>query len=463
MPASRQMRLATARAIDLSVLGCSDDNKKVDCAMQSARDRLEAVLSRLAARVGDESVFVKLYPEAARATADAADTRRRAGVTLGPLDRAIVSIKDLFDVAGEPTTAGSLLLSTAPPALRDAAVVRRLRQAGAVIFGKTNMTEFAFTAIGVNPHYGTPGNATDASRIAGGSSSGAGVSVAEGTSEISIGSDTGGSVRIPAALNGVVGFKPTARRVPPDGAFSLSDTLDSIGPLARTVAECAAADAAMAGEEFAALVPLPLAGLRIGVPRGVLFEDTEEEVSAAFDRCARTLELAGARLADLSIDDLLADLRAVTRRASIAAMEGAEVHADWLATGATTPVDPRVSEPLSRAAAVPATVYIRAIRRRTALVAAMDERLASLDVLALPTTPLTAPTIVSMTSDEALCERTEGLLLRNTQVANQFDLCAISLPMPVMTLPAGLMLVARHGDDRRLLRIAAEVEALLGR
>ncbi|RWK50815.1 amidase [Mesorhizobium sp.] len=431
--------------------------------MQSARDRLEAVLSRLAVRADNESVFVKLYSEAARAAAEAADARHRAGVTLGPLDGTILSIKDLFDVAGEPTTAGSLLLSTAAPALRDAVIVRRLRQAGAVIFGKTNMTEFAFTAIGVNEHYGMPGNATDAGRIAGGSSSGAGVSVAEGTSEISIGSDTGGSVRIPASLNGVVGFKPTARRVSRDGVFPLSDTLDSIGPLARTVAECAAADAVMAGEEFVALVPLPLAGLRIGVPRGVLFEATEEEVSATFDRCVRTLELAGARLADLSIDHLLADLRAVTRRASIAAMEGAAVHADWLATGATTPVDPRVSEPLSRAAAVPATAYIRAIRSRTALVAAMDERLASVDVLAVPTTPVTAPTIVSMTSDEALCERTEGLLLRNTQVANQFDLCAISLPMPGMARPAGLMLVARHGDDHQLLRIAAEVEELLGR
>ncbi|MCF6112093.1 amidase [Mesorhizobium muleiense] len=431
--------------------------------MQSARDRLEAVLSRLTVRADHESVFVKLYPEAARAAADAADARRRAGVTLGPFDGTILSIKDLFDVAGEPTTAGSLLLSTAAPALRDAVIVRRLRQAGAVIFGKTNMTEFAFTAIGVNPHYGTPGNATGTGRIAGGSSSGAGVSVAEGTSEISIGSDTGGSVRIPAALNGVVGFKPTARRVSRVGVFPLSDTLDSIGPLARTVAECAAADAVMAGEEFAALVPLPLAGLRIGVPRGVLFEDTEEEVAAAFERCARKLELAGARLADLSIDDVLADLRSATRRTSIAAMEGAAVHADWLATGAATAVDPRVSEPLSRAAAVPATAYIRAIRRRTALVAAMDERLASVDVLALPTTPVTAPTIVSMTNDEALCERTEGLLLRNTQVANQFDLCAISLPMPGMARPAGLMLVARHGDDHRLLRIAAEVEALLGR
>ncbi|RUV62260.1 amidase [Mesorhizobium sp. M5C.F.Ca.IN.020.29.1.1] len=431
--------------------------------MQSVRDSLEVVLSRLAVRADNKSVFVKLYPEAARAAADAADGRRRAGVTLGPLDGTILSIKDLVDVVGEPTTAGSLLLSTAAPALRDAVIVRRLRQAGAIIIGKTNMTEFAFTAIGVNPHYGTPGNATDAGRIAGGSSSGAGVSVAEGTSEISIGSDTGGSVRIPAALNGAVGFKPTARRVSRVGVFPLSDTLDSIGPLARTVAECAAADAVMAGEEAVALVQLSLAGLRIGIPRGVLFEDTEKEVSAAFERSVRKVELAGARLADLSIDDLLADLRAVTKRASIAAMEGAGVHADWLATGATTPVDPRVSEPLSRAAAVPATTYIRAIRRRTVLVAVMDERLASIDVLALPTTPVTAPTIVSMTGDEALCERTEGLLLRNTQVANQFDLCAISLPMPGMARPAGLMLVARQCHDHRLLRIAAEVEALLGR
>ncbi|TIU89843.1 MAG: amidase, partial [Mesorhizobium sp.] len=186
-----------------------------------------------------------------------------------------------------------------------------------------------------------------------------------------------------------------------------SATVRASGPMESSVA-----DAVMAGQETVALVPLPFAGLRIGIPRGALFEDTEKEVSAAFERCVRKVELAGAYLADLSIDDLLADLRGVTKRASIAAMEGAEVHADWLATGATTP------EPLSRAAAVPATAYIRAIRRRTALVAAMDERLVSVDVLALPTTPVTAPTIVSMTRDEALCGRTKGLLLRNTQVAN---------------------------------------------
>jgi len=430
--------------------------------MQSVRDHLETILARLAARAGEERVFTKLYAEAARAAADASDARKRAGVTLGPLDGTIVSIKDLFNVAGEATTAGSLMLKTAAPALRDAAIVYRLRQAGAVIIGKTNMTEFAFTAIGDNQHYGTPGNATDASRIPGGSSSGAGVSVREGTCDIAIGSDTGGSVRIPASLNGVVGFKPTARRVPLAGAYPLSATLDSIGPLALSVAACAVADAAMAGEELPALhQPLPLAGLRVFIPRGLLFEDTENAVAAAFDRSLRKIEQTGARLADISIDDLLADMRAATKRGSIAAMEGAEIHADWLATGAPVPVDPHVSGPLSRAAMLPTPVYIRAMRRRAALAAAMDERLASVDVLALPTTPVTAPTIVSMIEDAELRDRTEGLLLRNTQVANQFDLCAISLPMPDMKLPAGLMLVARNGHDHHLLRIAAEVERLL--
>ncbi|WFP64830.1 amidase [Mesorhizobium sp. WSM4904] len=429
--------------------------------MQSVRDRLEIILSRLANRAGDEKVYTKLYAEAASAAADAADARRKAGVSLGPLDGVIISIKDLFDVAGEPTRAGSLMRAGAQPAARDAAIVRRLRQAGAVILGKTSMTEFAFTAIGDNPHYGTPGNAADASLIPGGSSSGAAVAVGEGSSDISVGSDTGGSVRIPAALNGVVGFKPTARRVPLSGAFPLSATLDSIGPLARSVADCMAADAIMAGEEQTALQPIPLAGLRVGIPRGRLFDDTQAELAAAFEQCIGKIGQVGGHVADLPIGDLIAEMRAATKRASIASMEGAEVHADWLASGASVPVDPHVSGPLSRALTVPASAYIRTIRRRTELVAAMEARLQAVDVLALPTVPMVAPSIAAMAGDEALRDRTEGLLLRNTQVANQFDLCAISLPMPGTKLPAGLMLVARHGHDRRLLGIAASVEALL--
>ncbi|TKB13571.1 MAG: amidase [Mesorhizobium sp.] len=429
--------------------------------MQSVRDRLEIILSRLANRAADEKVYTKLYVEAARAAATGADARHKAGVSLGPLDGTIVSIKDLFDVAGEPTRAGSLMFASAQPAARDAAIVRRLRQAGAVILGKTNMTEFAFTAIGDNLHYGTPGNAADASLIPGGSSSGAAVAVGEGSSDISIGSDTGGSVRIPASLNGVVGFKPTARRVPLAGAFPLSATLDSIGPLARSVADCMAADAIMAGEEPTSLQSIPLAGLRVGIPRGVLFDETQAEVAAAFEQCIGKIGQVGGRVADLPIDDLIAEMRAATKRASIASMEGAEVHADWLAAGASVPVDPHVSGPLSRALTVPASAYIRTIRRRTELVAAMKERLQAIDVVALPTVPMVAPSIAAMAGDEALRDRTEGLLLRNTQVANQFDLCAISLPLPGMRLPAGLMLVARNSHDRRLLGIAAVVEALL--
>ena len=180
----------------------------------------------------------------------------KAGISLGAIDGAIVTIKDLFDVAGEPTRAGSKILADAPPAKADAPVVRRLRAAGAVIVAKTTMSEFAFSGVGMNPHFGTPGNPADRARVPGGSSSGAAVAAADGMCEIAIGTDTGGSTRIPAALCGVVGYKPSKWRVPTDGAFPLSYTLDSIGPLARTVADCARADAVMAGDDFVPLKPL---------------------------------------------------------------------------------------------------------------------------------------------------------------------------------------------------------------
>lgn len=427
----------------------------------TTRERLETILARLAVRAPEERVFMKIYSESARAAADAADGRVRAGVSLGPLDGVIVSIKDLLDVAGEPTLAGSVMRRDAAPAEEDALVVKRLRRAGAVIVGKTAMTEFAFTALGINPHYGTPGNAADPALIPGGSSSGAGVSAAEGTSDIAIGSDTGGSIRLPAALNGVAGFKPTARRVPLDGAFPLAPSLDSLGPLARTVAQCIATDAVMAGKEAHALAPHALAGLRIAVPRGRLMDGCDAIVAAAFDRSLQRLAAAGARIVDIAIDDLLAGMREATRAASIAAIEGAAIHADWLAVGARTPVDRHISGSLGRAMQVPAVTYIRTMHRRTELAAAMDARLAACDLLLLPTTPIVAQPIAEMLADDMHADRTEGLLLRNTQVANQFDLCALTLPVPATQLPVGLMLVARSGHDRRLLAAGLSVEAML--
>ncbi|RDI62024.1 amidase [Microvirga subterranea] len=430
--------------------------------MTSVRDRLEGILERLKDREADECVFLRVYDEAARIAADAADARKGAGLSLGPLDGAIVSIKDLFDVAGETTTAGSVALKDMPPAAKDATVVARLRQAGAVIVGKTNMVEFAFSGLGLNPHYGTPGNAADPDRIPGGSSSGAGVSVAEGTSDISIGSDTGGSVRIPAALNGVVGFKPTARRVPLAGAFPLAPSLDSIGPLARSVQDCADADAVMAGEEPEALRSFPLSGLRIGVPRGRLFDEQEEMVGDAFEATLERLARAGARIVDHSIEDLLAAMAETTVHASIASIEAAEVHADWLDAKADL-IDPRVRWWIARSGKVAAPVYIRMLRRRRELAAAMDARLAPVDVLALPTTTVSAPLTAPLLTDDKLYNRTDWLVLRNTMFGNQFDLTGISLPIPDCPRPVGFMMVARHGQDRRLLEIAASVErALLG-
>jgi aspartyl-tRNA(Asn)/glutamyl-tRNA(Gln) amidotransferase subunit A len=300
----------------------------------------------------------------------------------------------------------------------------------------------------------------DPARIPGGSSSGAGVSVAEDTSEISIGSDTGGSVRIPAALNGVVGFKPTARRIPLDGAFPLSPSLDSIGPLARTVRDCAVTDAIMAGEEPRVLRPHPLAGLRIGVPRGRLFLESEPMVEQAFEAALSGLSQAGAGVVDHDIEDLLAAMADTTVAASIASVEASEVHADWLESKAAL-IDPRVRWWIARSGTVPAPVYIRMLRRRRELVAAMDERLSPVDVLALPTTAISAPLTAPLEADDKLYNRTDWLILRNTMFGNQFDLTGISLPIPGCERPVGLMLVARHGHDRRLLEIAAGVEQAL--
>src|SRR5882757_5118330 len=263
----------------------------------NACERLEAALARIDDSAGEGArACLTVYREQALAAAQAADARARTGVSLGPLDGKIVSLKDLFDVAGEVTRAGSKVLADeGKPAAADASIVQRLRAAGAVIVAKTNMSEFAFTGIGINPHYGTPGNPADRARVPGGSSSGAAVSVADGMCDIAIGTDTGGSVRIPAALCGVTGFKPSRQRVPTAGAFPLSGSLDSIGPLALSVADCAKADAVMAGEAPWSLDPASLAGLRIGVAQGAPVDNLDDTVGRRFPAALDRLEKAGTR------------------------------------------------------------------------------------------------------------------------------------------------------------------------
>jgi aspartyl-tRNA(Asn)/glutamyl-tRNA(Gln) amidotransferase subunit A len=425
------------------------------------RDDLEAALARIQDPAGEGTrVYLTLYPERARAEADAADRRARDGATLGPLDGAIVSIKDLFDVAGEPTRAGSRTLEDAPPATADAPVVHRLRTAGAVIAGKTNMSEFAFTGVGANPHYGTPGNPADRSRIPGGSSSGAAVAVVDRLCQIAIGTDTGGSTRIPAALCGAVGFKPSKYRVPTEGAFPLSHTLDSIGPIAASVEDCAAADAVMAGEAPWALDPAELAGLRLGIPQGFPLRDLDQVVEMKFAAAIAGLDRAGALLSDvqLSLFDAMAKVNSV---ATIATVEAFQLHRERLvARGAE--MDPFIRTRIEIGSAVSAADYQGMLRDRSELARAMDLVLAEYDALVLPTTPIVAPTMEEVSTPEGFKPRNR-LLLRNTEFANFFDLCAISLPMPGDGLPAGLMLFARRGEDRRLFQTAAAVERLLGR
>jgi aspartyl-tRNA(Asn)/glutamyl-tRNA(Gln) amidotransferase subunit A len=426
-------------------------------ATRLSRDRLEACLARIEDPAGEgRRTFTRVYAEAARAAADAADRRAQLGQSLGPLDGRIVSIKDLFDVPGEPTTAGSRLRRDAAPAATEAPAIARLRAAGAVIIGKTNMTEFAFSGVGINPHYGTPGNPADRSRIPGGSSSGGAVSVADGMAEIAIGSDTGGSTRIPAALCGIVGLKPSQYRIPTAGAFPLSYALDSIGPMAGSVADCALADAVMAGEVAAPLPPVPLAGLRLGIPRGLLMENMEAPIADAFEAAIRTLTRSAAVVSDQPLP-LLDDMLAVNAKAGFAATEAFFIHREAMEQRPGE-FDAFVRNRIERGRAVPAADYIFMQRRRAELVAAMDRQLADLDALILPTTPIVARQIADLAHDEAAFTAANALLLRNTSVANFFDLCAISLPLPVSGLPVGLMLVARNGQDRRLLRLAMAIE-----
>src|SRR5262245_16441003 len=387
---------------------------------RTVRDRLEAALMRIGDPAGEGArACLTVYAASARLEADAADARAKSGLSLGPLDGTIVSVKDLFDVKGEPTRAGSTVLAHAPPADKDALVVRRLRAAGAVIVAKTNMTEFAFSGVGLNPHYGTPGNPADRGRIPGGSSSGAAVAVADTMCEIGIGTDTGGSTRIPAALCGIVGFKPSQWRVPRAGAFPLSSPLDAVGPMARSVADCALADAVMAGEEPRLLQPLSLTGLRLGIAQGLPLQDLDRDVAGAFAAATARLESAGVRLtkeAFAQLDGMLA----INAKGGLVPTEAFAIHRDLVA-GHGSEYDPNVRARIERGRNLSAADYVLMSRERARLVREMDGRLEELDGLVLPTTAIVAPKISEVATPETF-GRKNMLLLRNTALANFFDL-----------------------------------------
>jgi aspartyl-tRNA(Asn)/glutamyl-tRNA(Gln) amidotransferase subunit A len=428
----------------------------------TSRALVEHCLARIADPAGEGGrTFLKVYAGPARAMADAADTQRRAGRAPGPLAGIPISIKDLFDVAGEPTAAGSVVLADAPPARAHAPVIARVLAAGLIPIGRTNMTEFAFSGLGINPHFGTPRSPwdRDGSRIPGGSSSGAAVSVADFMAFGALGTDTGGSCRLPAAMCGIVGFKPTARRVPLEGVLPLAPSLDSVGPLANSVACCAALDAVLAGEPPPALPAGDIAGLRLAVPQNYVLEGLDTVVAAAFERALEKLSAAGARIVTTPFA-ALDEVAATNSRGGLAAAEAFAWHRRLLADKGAG-YDPFVRRRLERGAAQSAADYIDVVAARRAIIRRMNAGTAPYDALVLPTCPLVPPRIAAL-ADEAEYNRVNLLQLRNTALGNFLDRCAISLPCHrAGEAPVGLMLMGHTNGDASLLSIASWVTSAL--
>jgi aspartyl-tRNA(Asn)/glutamyl-tRNA(Gln) amidotransferase subunit A len=428
----------------------------------TSRDLIEASLARIKAPQSQGHLaFTRLYADQARAGADAADLQRKAGGAPGPFAGIPISIKDLFDVAGEVTAAGSTALAGGAPATRDAVAVDRLLRAGLVPIGRTNMTEFAFSGVGINPHFGTPLAPwrREEGRIPGGSSSGAAISIADGFALGALGTDTGGSCRIPAALCGIAGFKPTQRRVPLQGALPLSPTLDSIGPLASTAACCAALDGILAGEPDRVLPDIRLAGLRLLLPTNLAFEHLDERTEDALDRAVRLLLQAGAIIDRRPLPALDA-INAAHEHGGFAAAEAYAFHCALLSARGGE-VDPRVASRILAGADMSAADYITLVQARTRIIAGFEATMAGYDAFILPTVPV-APPLISDFAQDADYRRLNYLLLRNPSAVNFLDGCAISIPChDPGAAPAGLMIAAPAMQDARVLAIAVAVERVL--
>jgi len=428
----------------------------------TSRALVEDCLARISDPAGEGSrTFIKVYAEQARAMADAMDTLRRVGRAPGRYAGIPIALKDLFDVAGEPTPAGSRALADAPPATAHALVVARMLAAGFVPMGRVNMTEFAFSGLGINPHYGTPASPWHRAerRIPGGSSSGTAVAVADGMAAAGLGTDTGGSCRIPAAFCGIVGYKPTARRVPIDGVLPLAPSLDSVGPLAPSVACCAVIDAILANEEPVVPRLLLLHGLRFAVPANVVLDGMDDTVAAAFDRAVSALSAAGVEIERIACPEF-ADMAAVNAKGGFAASEAYAWHRGLLAEKAAL-YDPRIRLRIERGQAMSAADYLELVAARTRIVASFDARMRDFDAMVMPTVPIVAPRIAAL-DDEREYNRINLHILRNTAIGNFLDRCSISVPCHGPgEAPVGLMLTADAMDDARLFRMAAAVEAVV--
>ena len=432
----------------------------------SSRDLVTDCLARIASVTGEGSrTFLKIYGEQALATADFYDRMRQQGARLSRYAGIPVSVKDLFDIEGQPTRAGSVVLADAPAAKADAVAVARLKRAGAVIVGRTNMSEFAFSGLGLNPHYGHPlspyqrGVKGD-ERISGGSSSGAAASVADGMAAVALGTDTGGSIRIPAALCGLTGFKPTADRIPKQGGIPLSSTLDSFGPIGVSVACCALVDRMLAGLEPRIPAARPLEGVRLGVLTNFVTDGVEPAVAAAIDTALKHLEAAGAIVTEVRFAPL--DRLPEINRFGFSPIEAYAWHRPLLEKHRDQ-YDPRVLVRILKGQPASAVDYLDLLAERQAM---LDEAARTLwqrfDAVVAPTVPVVPPRVADLIDDDEAFGRTNALILRNPSVFNFLDTCALSLPCHLRgDAPVGLMLAGAPHTDDALLAIGRGAEAVL--
>jgi len=428
----------------------------------SARKLVEECLARIADPAGEgERAYIHVDREAAIEAADAMDHLRKANAAPSPFAGIPVSIKDLFDIKGQVTRAGSRAMEDSAPAAADAPAVARLRRAGFIVVGRTNMTEFAYSGIGINPHFGTPKSAWNRKEghVPGGSSSGAAVSIADRMAYGALGTDTGGSSRIPAAYNGIVGYKPTQRRVPLDGGVPLSFSLDSFGPLANSTACCAVLDAVLAAEPIAPLTPRPIKGMRLAVPTTVALDDLDDAVAKTFERALATLSRQGALIERIAVPEFL-DVGVMNSKGGFAAAESYAWHR-YLIVSHGDVYDPRVRTRILRGEAISAADYIDLVNARRSLIARANAQLAPYDALVMPTTANTPPRIADLADDKAFAVANLRSL-RNCTLINMIDGCAISLPAHREgEVPVGLMLAASGGSDRRIFELAASIEGAL--
>lgn len=428
----------------------------------TARELLEGCFEKIADSNGEgERAFLSVDHDKARAQADAMDALRKRGLEPSAYAGIPISVKDLYDVKGEVTSAGSKILKNANPAVSDAPTIERLRQAGFVFVGRTVMVEFAYAGIGMNPHYGTPKIPYDRDhgRIPGGSTSGGAVSVADHMAAAALGSDTGGSCRIPAAFCGITGYKPTASRVPITGLTPLSFSLDSAGPLSNSVDCCAILDAVMAGEPVRTSSQLDPGRLRLAIPQTLMMDGLDAEIAAAFEKAITKLSDAGVMIEEIPFHEL-AELPHINRLGGFAASESYAWHKDMLANQMAD-YDPRVGGRIIKGADQTAADYIELCQARQRVIESAAQTTAPFDAFIAPTVAIVPPTIASLEDDDTYFS-TNILTLRNTSVGNFLDRCSISLPChQAGDAPVGFMLTGRHGDDHHLFNVANTVERLI--